>query len=495
MIPERSVGDMDEKTAKAKVEKRAGKLIAIAQAQLRRGNLEKVLNTVATCGLTLYSANQCYKSHGLENLLSRVAEQLPFPETEIAPVEDRVLFYDGFGLGSRGLLTIYLQALCSFRKVTFVTRRDWTPGLEAAISLVESCGGQVCLLEGKKKTEDIRLLQKFIAISGARHLFMYANADDVVVTTAFLTVPKDRVRYQINLTDHAFWLGSQCADKYIEFRDYGGAISSAYREIPKEKLVKLPFYPRLDQYKPFGGFPGEFDPEKQQLVFSGGALYKTQSADNAYYRLAEQMLRNHPNVVFWYAGSGDSTQLDLLKKAFPQRVWHTPERQDLFGILEHCLFYLSTYPVCGGLMFQYAAAAGKVPVTLRHDDISDGFLLDQRDLGIEFETIEQTLQEIKKLVEQPDYRREKEEKISRSVLDPDTFAQRLQMLLETGDTGLSLDYTLPDVQKLQNMYLKNYTAKQLRQDLVRKGNGYLFVRFPVDYTGGLVRKLRKKWKP
>ncbi len=486
---------MDEKTAKAKVEKRAGKLIAIAQTQLRRGKLEKALNTVATCGLTLYSANQCYQSDALEKILAQAADRLPFPKTEIAPEEDRVLFYDGFGLGSRGLLTIYLQALCSFRKVTLVTRRDWMPGLKDAIALVESKGGQVCLLEGKKKTEDIRSLQEIIGSSGARHLFMYANADDVVVTTAFLGAPKDRVRYQINLTDHAFWLGSRSADKYIEFRDYGGAISAAYRGIPKEKLVKLPFYPRLDQYKPFAGYPGEFDSEKQQLVFSGGALYKTLSADNAYYRLVEQMLQNHPNVVFWYAGSGDSTQLDLLIREFPDRVWHTPERQDLFGILEHCLFYLSTYPVCGGLMFQYAAAAGKVPVTLRHDDISDGFLLDQKNLEIEFATIEQTLQEIKKLVEQPDYRREKEEKLSQSVLDPDTFAQRLQLLLETGDTGLILDYTLPDVQKLQKMYAKNYTRRQLRQDLVRRGNGYLLLRFPVDYTLGLARKLRQKWKP
>ena len=486
---------MDAITAKTKIEKRVSKLIAIARTQLQRGKLEQTLNTVATCALTLYSANQCYQSDTLEDILFQAAEKLPAPETAISAADDRVLFYDGFGFGSRGLLTIYLRALCKLKKVTLVTRQEWAPGLKAAFSLVESKGGEVFLLENKKKTEDIQKLENIIRSSGARHLFMYANADDVVVTTAFLRAPKDRVRYQINLTDHAFWLGSRCADKYIEFRDYGGAISAAYRGIPKEKLVKLPFYPRLDQYKEFAGYPKSFDPEKQQFVFSGGALYKTQSADNAYYRLVSEMLRRHPQVVFWYAGSGDSTGLDVLSREFPDRVWHTPERQDLFGILERCLFYVSTYPICGGLMFQYAAAAGKVPVTLRHDGISDGFLLDQKQLEIEFDTLEQTLQEIDKLVEQPDYRREKEEKLSRAVLDPDTFTQRLQMLLETGDTGLPLDYTLPDIQKLQKMYAKNYTDKQLRLDLVRRGNGYLLPHFPVDYTLGFVRKLRQKWRP
>ena len=484
---------MDEKTAKAKVEKRVSKLITIARTQLQHGKLEQSLNTVATCALTMYSANQCYTSEALEDILSVLAEKLPVPEGAAPAGEDRAMFYDGFGLGSRGLMTIYLRALCSLKKVTLVTRREWVPGLMDAISLVQSNGGQVCLLEGKKKTEDIRMLQEIICSSGARHLFMYANADDVVVTTAFLRVPEDRVRYQINLTDHAFWLGSRCADKYIEFRDYGGAISAAYRGISREKLVKLPFYPRTDQYKAFSGYPGPLDPEKQ-LVFSGGALYKTNSPDNGYYRLVEEMLRRYPQLVFWYAGSGDSTQLDILAGKYPGRIWHTAERQDLFEILKRCLFYLSTYPICGGLMFQYAAAAGKIPVTLRHDGICDGFLLEQDQLGIEFDTREQALQEIHRLVTEPDYRREKEEKLSHGVLDPDTFAQRLQRLMETGQTGLALDYSLPDVQKLQKMYAQNYTKKQLRQDLVRRGNGFLLPYFPVDYTLGTVMKLWQKRK-
>lgn len=485
---------MDEMTVKQNVEKRVSKLVSIARTQLDRGNLERSLNTVATCALTLYSANQCYTREALEDILSQLAQKLPAPEEEMPPEEDRVLFYDGFGLGSRGLMTVYLRALCKIRKVTLVTRKEWVPGLTDAISLVESSGGALCLLEGQRKTDDIRALQQVISSCGAKHLFMYANADDVVVTTAFLTAPKNRVRYQINLTDHAFWLGSRCADKYIEFRDYGGAISCAYRGIPREKLVKLPFYPRTDHYCPFMGYPEPFDPQKQQLVFSGGALYKTVSPDNAYYRVAAQLLQDHPQLVFWYAGSGDSTQLELLARRFPGRVWHTAERKDLFGILERCLFYLSTYPICGGLMFQYAAAAGKVPVTLRHDGISDGFLLDQESLGIEFDTQEQVLAEISRLVTEPVYRHEKEKKLSQAVLNPQTFAAQLQLLLDTGNTQLPLDCSLPDIRQLQQLYAANYTLRQMRLDLVRRGNGFLLAHFPVDYTLGFVEKLRQKRK-
>ena len=145
-------------------------------------------------------------------------------------------------------------------------------------------------------------------------------------------------------------------------------------------------------------------------------------------------------------------------------------------------------------MFQYAAAAGKVPVTLRHDSISDGFLLDQESLQIEFETPEQVCREIARLVTEPDYRREKEERLSDAVLNPDTFAHQLQLLMDTGNTELSLDCRLPDTRQLQRLYASNYTVRQLRQDLVRKGNSFLLAHFPVDYTLGFLGKLRQKLK-
>lgn len=482
---------MKETTAVKKIENRVSRLTAIARVQAADGKLEEALNTIATCALTQYTANQRYMDPLLEDCLAQVAWKLPKPQAKQPPEDDRVLFYDGFGLANRGLVMIYLEALCPNRKVTLVTRREWEGSMQDAIALVESGGGQVFLLEGQEKKADVLALQEVICSSRAKHLFMYANADDVVVTTAFLNAPKDRIRYQINLTDHAFWLGSRCADKYIEFRDYGGAISHAFRAVPKEKLVKLPFYPQIGENRDFAGYPFPFDEENQLLVFSGGALYKTQSPDNYYYKIVETMLQEHPQVVFWYAGSGDGSQLKLLAERYPGRVWHTPERRDLFGVIGKSLFYLSTYPICGGLMFQYAAAAGKVPVTLKHDSISDGFLLGQDKLGIEFTAPEEVNREITRLIRDKDYLREKEEKLSRSVQTPESFARQLTLLMETGNTAYPLDLTLPDTLQLQKLYASNYSCKQMSMDLVRRGNKELFFHFPVAYTVGF---LLKGWK-
>lgn len=81
--------------------------------------------------------------------------------------------------------------------------------------------------------------------------FFYSTPNDVVGTTILNLYRKRMNRFQINLTDHAFWLGARCIDKCIEFRDYGASISVNERKISKDKITKLPFYPIIDNNKNF----------------------------------------------------------------------------------------------------------------------------------------------------------------------------------------------------------------------------------------------------
>ena len=74
---------------------------------------------------------------------------------------------------------------------------------------------------------------------------------------------KDKVmRFQINLTDHAFWLGSTAFDYCIEFRNYGAGISLNERGIDFNKLILLPFYPYINKEQPFLGFDFDIDGKK-----------------------------------------------------------------------------------------------------------------------------------------------------------------------------------------------------------------------------------------
>ena len=116
------------------------------------------------------------------------------------------------------------------------------------------------------------------------------------------------IRYQINLTDHAFWLGADSIDKCIEFRDYGATISKKYRRIPIESIVKIPFYPIVNIDMKFQGFPFK-KKDYQKVFFSGGALYKTFGDDNRFYRIVSNILNQYNDLIFWYAGSGDDSEL------------------------------------------------------------------------------------------------------------------------------------------------------------------------------------------
>lgn len=64
-------------------------------------------------------------------------------------------------------------------------------------------------------------------------------------------------RYQINLTDHAFWLGAHAFDYVLEFRDFGANVSRQYHHIAPHKILKQPYYPYIDRTLSFQGFPFE----------------------------------------------------------------------------------------------------------------------------------------------------------------------------------------------------------------------------------------------
>ena len=64
-------------------------------------------------------------------------------------------------------------------------------------------------------------------------------------------------------------------------------------------------------------------------------------------------------------------------RKYPGRAFLTAERKDLFQVMEHCFFYLNTFPLVGGLMMQYAVAAEKIPLTLRYNNDGSGILINQ----------------------------------------------------------------------------------------------------------------------
>lgn len=417
------------------------------------------LSTV--CSKILYDSNYSFYDDQLESYICEISNNMFNDYSfEYKTNKDTVLFYDSFGLDRRGLAQIYLSALCSLYKVVYVTfddRKNSIPEISKIIS--NNKGSMKFITRSSSYVQQIHELNKIVNDFYPRDFIFYSRPFDVIAPTIMHLYKGKMNRYLINLTDHAFWLGVKCIDKCIEFRDYGASVSRDYRGIDESKIVKIPFYPLINYNQKFEGFPFE-KKDSQQVLFSGGNIYKTISKDNEYYNMIRHILDSYPNIIFWYAGSGYSKDMDKLAADYKNRVYITDERNDLFQVLCNCDFYISTYPICGGLMFQYAASAGLVPLTLKDSQISDDFLIRQNGLNIEFDQKNELYREMERLVIDENYRNERSKEMKRSVITPIAFKEKIYKLLENQNIE-EVSYYYVDNKRMIDRYVDSFSNRRM----------------------------------
>ena len=466
-----------------KVEKMINSIERKIIRSFEKNNYEKTLHLIKTYANIMYLYNQTYTNSNIEEILSKTVNSIyQKPELEKNKlVEENVIFYDGFGIDNRGLALIYLKALCKKYHVIYITAMDNKENINDIKEILESSSSEIYYIKSKNITSCINELINITNSVKPKNMLLYTYPDDVIGISFFELYENIICRYQINLTDHAFWLGTKAFDYCIEFRNYGASISAKYRNISEKKLLKLPFYPNINYSQEFEGYPFEFDEKKDKFIFSGGSLYKTLGAGNKYYHVVEKILSRYNDLYFWYAGSGDSRELDKLIKKYPNRIFHTNERKDLYQILKRCYFYLSTYPICGGLMFQYAAKAHKLPITLKYDDIIDEFLLNQEDLNIIFNSEDEIYKEIDKIYNDKEYRENYEKDVFNSVITEDIFERKLYKIIEEKETEFSITYKNIDIDKFRKTYKENINIKNIYTMFFHYNKFYLIFQFPY-YT-------------
>lgn len=401
---------------KCEYSKYAKKLKAIVRRNKNK-KYEKAMAAIAVYASLSYNWNQFYTDDEIEETVCELSDAVlgEMPKEEWHINDDRVMFYDGFGLDTRGLAAIYAKALVRLGYkiiwVTTVKAKDKIPTIKGFLE--QGNTEFVYINTNSSFSQHVKELnQQFVKFKPAR-AFFYTTPDDVSAEIVFYYYKKKVKRYQINLTDHAYWLGVNAFDYCLEFRKYGAGISRVQRRIPQEKIVLCPFYPLIDQRTAFQGFP--FETTGKKILFSGGALYKTIGGGNKFYQIVEVVLRNHEDTIFLYAGSGDDSELKKLTSIFGERVQHIQERKDLFALMNHVHVYLNTYPMIGGLMTQYAAMAGKPPIILNDmkKQDSSGFLIEQESAGVEFESLNDVTNEIDHLLSDKTYSNKRAKEIKK----------------------------------------------------------------------------------
>ena len=406
--------------------------------------------------------NQQYTDEQIEVKLSEISHKTG-RTFEHQKDDDAVLFYDGFGADIRGLAYIYIKALRKIGyRIIYITCADKEEQQPGIIGILRQGKHKIYRVNnnGSKldKTEELRKIFEEEPFTTA---FFYTTPWDVAAVMAFNELQGKCIRYQINLTDHAFWLGKYAFDYCLEFRPYGASVSEYYRKIGKERLILMPYYPIIDRKTPFRGFP--FDASGKKVIFSGGSLNKTIDTAGTYYHLVEHIVKKYDDTIFLYAGTGPTEEFERLIAAYPGRIYLIEERNDLLQVLKHSRIYLNTYPISGGLMIQYAAAAKCVPVTLRRDWDEDacGILKDEEALGEIFTDFENVCREIERLIEDDEYWEKKRKLLEGQVQEEWEFENRLEKVLINPAGNIVSDVRKIDTTKFLLTYRENITPRDV----------------------------------
>lgn len=403
-------------------------------------NYEKALNIIGHLAYIFYEYNQTFRDDFLENKFVKIANLLRRDITS-SDNKKEVLFYDGFGLDVRGLHQIYLKALLNLKyKIIYITREKAKNKQPITMKLLKENNVEIFYIpEGKLINRYNTLMQLLKVIPPT--VFLYTTPWDVVGILAFTNLKNYSTRYKINLTDHTNWLGVNSFDYLLEFREVGASISSNYRKISSPKILMQPYYPNLNAEISFKGFPFEKH-DDDFIIFSGGGLYKTLDKGSTYYKLVGYCLDNSPNAKFWYAGEGDTSELIKLQSLYPNRIYYTKEREDLYQIMLNVDMYMNTYPLGGGLMLQFAAMAGLATLTFCEDDFEAGVLIDEDRLI--FKSIDKYKETIKKYIQDKNFKKELDASVKNSVITPEHFDNNLAKIIIKNES----DYlcTFPNIE-------------------------------------------------
>lgn len=477
--------DVTLKNKEELVEGEYNKCKAIIEKSLSSHNYEKAMAAISISGHLLYSWNQRYTDDYLEDSLKKVAESTIIDRLGYEPQKGTVLFYDGFGLDVRGLALIYLKALVNNNyHVIYVTNKSAENNQPEIDKVLNNNVSEKKYLASHKHLKRMRELQRIVVDKKPQYAFLYTTPNDSSGITVFMQM-KSTKRYQINLTDHAFWLGTNAFDYCIEFRNYGTSISALHRHIPVEKLRIVPFYPIIDKDREFSGFT--FETEGKQIIFSGGSVYKTVDKSNTYYILIDKILESCGDAIFVYASNEENERLKDMSLKYPGRVHQIQERSDLYQCMRHCTLYLNTYPLLGGLMTQYAVMAERIPLTLQYDISSEGLLVDQENRGVFYNNADELIRDAIRLLQDKEYLNQRTKLIKGSVISPAEFDKEVHSLLKNNMTSYSVEIKPRDIKNFQSGYVERFDMDESLRGAVGLSNISLFKEYKDIYIDKIMR--------
>ncbi len=422
------------------IERYCARIGRTAQRAFDRGDHVRALARLDTLAQVAWNVNHVYTDDGAEQLMLDISRALSAGSgsTHYTVKEGRWLFYDQIG-NDTVLALQYLRALMAWGvEILYVLDSSSPPRGSVIDELRNYPKATVTVLDTRLGGRVERFAETLETIRrwGPARAMIHAPAGGAF-GVALLHALVDTVKYRIVPGDHHFYLGTAVTDRAIEFRPFGATLALERRGMTREQILVQPYYPIVKQAL-FEGF--RFDPAGRIVIFSGGSYYKILGGGEMYFRIVRRIVDEYPATVVQYSGWGSPRNrrkvMRLIGKyRLGESFFLDGFRSDVNEVMRRCDIYLGTYPLCGGLMSQYAAVNAKPIVQLKLpgeevNAIEDIIGLRDPSVRITFGDIDSLVAMAGELIENPALRRSVGTKLRRAVITPAEFASRLKRTIE-----------------------------------------------------------------
>lgn len=429
----------------------------------QKGDANRALSLISIAASFAYNYNQFFSDLSLEKLLAEISTKTFLHQIVTQPIRNRCVFIDTDGADNRGLTQQYLRALMiNGFELLYIYESSCNEKIADIICEVKEYNkGEVCLLGScSSHVELITALQKKIINYSPSFILLHLMPWDVDALSAIYNISGIK-KYNINLTDEAFWLGVSFFDYNIEFRNYGYTLSLEKRGFKEEQLLYLPYYPIFPNTASFSGF-NDIINKAPIKILTGGSYYKFFDRNDTFFQLMDRLLESIPTAIIILAGGGDLNSTNLMnsklgRMKYGERVIRIGNRKDINEVFRHCDLYLSSYPVSGGLMTQYAAINAIPILSYSEEELCDNDLEElvcfHSNIQITFHSIDKLVDYAIRLVDDANYRTEIGKALQKSMMQKDDF-NRLFLSMLNGGAHYRFQRRKVDYQYLSNKYME-----------------------------------------
>lgn len=439
-----------------------------ARQCLNKGNLENAIVFIRSAAWINYNFFLTYSDEELEYYLQQISLSI-HKQTKFVTRPNAISFVNVFSKDTQGLSIQYVEAIISAGfDLLYIYENDLQE--DSLLFSILSHAPKVKLLRLPntiKGFEKAQWIYDSIIEYGTSRLLMQLLPDSASECIALYALPPEISRFQINLTDHAFWLGCGCFDYTLEFRQRGCSISTMYRGFHKDQILLLPFYPVINDV-PFSGFPHQA--EGAVKIFSGGASYKIMDTDDTFLRMCNEILKQNTNAVILFATKDFS---GAIKKRIKQLKIDNnfillPFREDIASCFRNIDIYLNTFPYGGGLMCQYAAQ-NAIPILNYVNTEIEECVNQKNSVRFTSNTKESFYQEAYKLCQDKDYRQRKGKELHDCVISHSDFNLFFKIAISQHKTPCNISFDSFDFKLNQEAKIKALNSTdEFKVNLIRR---------------------------